>query len=244
VFYYEAATAAYFGHFTQAREYTRRAADFAKKVDKKQSAAIYVADAAIREALVGNSTLAREQAKSALAISGGKDVEAMCAIALGLAGDSASATQLANGLDKRFPQDTITQSNLLPTIRSAIELHEGNSAKAIQTLAAAAPYELGITALDAGTSLYPVYMRGEAYLAAKQGSAAAAEFQKILDHPGVVQNELIGALAYLGQGRAYTLSGDTNRAHAAYQEFFALWKDADPNIPILREAKTEYAKLQ
>jgi DNA-binding winged helix-turn-helix (wHTH) protein/tetratricopeptide (TPR) repeat protein len=244
VFYYEAATAAYFGHFAQAREFTLRAADFAEKVDKKQSAAIYVADAAIREALVGNSTLAREQAKSALAISGGKDVEAMCAIAVGLAGDSAAATQLANGLDKRFPQDTITQSNLLPTIRSAIELHEGNSAKAIQTLAAAAPYELGITALDAGMSLYPVYMRGEAYLAAKQGSAGAAEFQKILDHPGVVQNELIGALAHLGLGRAYVLSGDTGKAHAAYQEFFALWKDADSDIPILNQARAEYAKLQ
>jgi DNA-binding winged helix-turn-helix (wHTH) protein/Flp pilus assembly protein TadD len=244
VFYFEAATAGYFGQFIQAREFSRRAADFAEKADKKQSAAIYLADAAIREALAGNSALAREQAKSALAISRGKDVEAMSAIALSLAGDSAKAMQLVSDLDKRFPQDTITQFNHLPTIRSAVELQNGNAAKAIQTLAAASPYELGITALDAGMSLYPVYMRGEAYLAAKQGSAAAAEFQKILDHPGVVQNELIGALAYLGQGRAYTLSGDTNRAHAAYQEFFALWKDADPNIPILREAKTEYAKLQ
>jgi eukaryotic-like serine/threonine-protein kinase len=244
VFYYEAATAAYFGQFAQAREFTRRAADFAEKADKKQSAAIYVADAAIREALVGNSASARERAKAALAISSGKDVEAMSAIALSLAGDSAKATQLANDLDARFPQDTITQSNHLPTIRSAVELRGGNAAKAIQTLAAATPYELGITALDAGMSLYPAYMRGEAHLTAKQGAAAAAEFQKILDHPGVVQNELIGALAHLGQGRAYTLSGDTNKAHAAYQAFFALWKDADPDIPILKQAKAEYAKLQ
>jgi hypothetical protein len=244
VFYYEAATAGYFGHFAQSREFTRRAADLAEKADKKQSAAVYVADAAIREALVGNSVSARERAKSALTISSGKDAEAMSAIALSLAGDSAKATQLANDLDKRFPQDTITQFNHLPTIGSAVELREGNSAKAIQTLAAAAPYELGITALDAGLSLYPVYMRGEAYLAAKQGAAAASEFQKILDHPGIVQNELIGALAHLGLGRADVLSRDASKAHAAYQEFFALWKDADPDIPILKQARAEYARMQ
>jgi eukaryotic-like serine/threonine-protein kinase len=244
VFYYEAATAAYFGHFVQAREFTRRAADVAEKADKKQSAAIYIADAAIREALVGNSASAREQANSALAISRGKEVEAMAAIALSLAGDSEKATQLANDLDKRFPQDTIVQDNHLPTIRSAVELRGGNAAKAIQTLAVAAPYELGITALDAGTSLYPVYMRGEAYLAAKQGSAATAEFQKIIDHPGVVQNELIGALAHLGLGRAYALAGDAGKARLEYQSFLSLWKDADPDIPILKKARVEYAKLQ
>lgn len=168
----------------------------------------------------------------------------MAAIAFSLAGDSGQAMQLANDLGKRFPQDTIVQFNYLPTIRAASELRDGDSGKAIRTLAAAAPYELGITALDAGTSLYPVYLRGEAYLAAQQGSGAAAEFQKILDHPGVVQNELIGALAHLGLGRAYVLSGDTSKARAAYQDFLTLWKDADPDVPILNEAKAEYARLQ
>jgi hypothetical protein len=115
---------------------------------------------------------------------------------------------------------------------------------AIQTLAPAAPYELGTAALDAGISLYPVYVRGEAYLAARQGPAAVAEFQKIIDHPGVVQNELIGALAHLGQGRAYALSGETTKAHAAYQAFFTLWKDSDADVPLLQQAKTEYGRLQ
>jgi eukaryotic-like serine/threonine-protein kinase len=168
----------------------------------------------------------------------------MSAFASSLAGDSAQAAQLANDLARRFPQDTIVRFNYLPTIRAAGELRNGDAAKAIQTLAAAASYELGITALTGGSALYPAYMRGEAYLAAKQGPAAAAEFQKILGHPGVVQDEIIGALAHLGLGRAYILSGDTSKAHAAYQDFFSLWKDADPDVPILKQAKTEYAKLQ
>ena len=115
----------------------------------------------------------------------------------------------------------------------------GDIGKVLEALVATAPYELGL-----GSSLYPVYLRGEAYLAAKQGTAAAVEFQKILDHPGVVANELIGALAHLQLGRAYALSGDTTKAKAAYQDFFALWKDADPDIPILKQAKAEYVKLQ
>jgi len=240
---YESDTAAYFGRFAQGRELTRRAADSAQKADNKQSAAIYEADGAIREAFVGNTALAKQQARSAPALSNGKEVEAMAAIAFSVAGDSGQAMQLANDLGKRFPQDTIVEFNYLPTIRAAAELRDGDSGKAITTLAAAAPYELGITALDAGISLYPVYLRGEAYLAAQQGSAAAAEFQKILDHPGVVQNELIGALAHLGLGRAYVLSKDTSKARAAYQDFFTLWKDADPDVPILKQAKAEYARL-
>ena len=241
---YEADTAAYGGQFAKAREFTHRAVDAAQKADNKQAAAVDEAEAAIREALVGNMALVKQHARSALTLSNGKDVEAISAIASSLAGDSTQAMQLANDLGKRFPQDTIVQSNYLPTIRAACELRHGDGGKAIPTLAASEPYELGITALDAGTSLYPVYLRGESYLAAKLGPAAAAEFQKILDHPGVVQNELIGALAHLGQGRAYALSGDTNKAHPAYQEFFTLWKDADPDVPVLKQAKAEYAKLQ
>ena len=123
-------------------------------------------------------------------------------------------------------------------------LQSGSATKAIEALAAAAAYELGSPAQVLTFTLYPVYLRGEAYVAAHQGSAAAAEFQKILDHPGVVQNEPIGALAHLGLARTHALSGDTAKAKSAYQDFFALWKDADPDIPILKQAKAEYAKLQ
>ena len=134
------------------------------------------------------------------------------------------------------------QFDYLPMIHAAAALQSGSPTKAVEALAPAAPYELGV--LLSRLTLYPVYLRGEAYVAAHQGSAAAAEFQKILDHPGVVQNEPIGALAHLGLARAYALSGDTAKAKSAYQDFFALWKDADPDIPILKEAKAEYAKLQ
>jgi eukaryotic-like serine/threonine-protein kinase len=249
---YEADTAAYFGQFAKAREFTQRASDSAQRADKKQTAAVYEADAAIREALVGNVDLAKRKLKSALGLSNGRDVEAMSAIASSVAGDSAQATQLANDLGKRFPQDTVVQFNYLPTIRAAAEIRGENRgenrkadvAKAIQTLDPTAPYELGTTALDGGISLYPVYVRGEAYLAAENGSAAATEFKKILDHSGVVQNEPIGALAHLGLGRAYVLSGEMSKARTAYQDFFNLWKDADLDVPILKQAKAEYAKLQ
>ena len=236
----ESDTAAYAGQFSKARELTRRASESAQRADEKETAAGYQAEAAWREALVGNMSLAKQQAQAALALSTGRDVEAISAIALGLAGDAAQATRLAADLAKRFPEDTIVQSNYLPTIHAATALQAGSASKAIEALAPVTAYELG----GAGQPLYPIYLRGEAYLAAHQGSAAAAEFQKILDHPGVVQNELIGALAHLGLARAYALSGDSIKSRTAYQNFFALWKDADPDIPIVKEAKAEYAKLQ
>jgi DNA-binding winged helix-turn-helix (wHTH) protein len=243
-FQYQADTSAYGGQFAKAREFTQRAIAAARKSDNQEAAAGDEADAAIREAMAGNAALAKQQAKAALALFNSKDIEAMAAFASSMAGDSGQATQLTNDLAKRFPQDTIVQFNYLPTLQAARELRNGDAAKAIRTLAAASPYELGTTALTGGGALYPVYMRGEAYLAAKQGPAAAAEFQKILDHPGVVQNEIVGALAHLGQGRAHVLSGDVNKARTAYQDFFTLWKDADSDIPILKEARSEYAKLQ
>ncbi len=243
-FQYQSDMAAYGGQFAEARKFTERAIAAARKSDNQEKAAGDEAEAAIREAMVGNAALAKQQAKAALALFNSKDVEAMSAFALSLAGDSAEATRLTNDLAKRFPKNTIVQFNYLPTIRGAGELRNGDAAKAIRTLAPATPYEFGITALTGGSTLYPAYVRGEAYLTAKQGPAAAAEFKKILDHPGVVQNEIIGALAHLGQGRAYVLSGDKSKAHAAYHDFFSLWKDADPDIPILKQAKAEYAKLQ
>jgi tetratricopeptide (TPR) repeat protein len=246
--YNESDTAAYAGQFAKARELTRRAVGSAKRADQKETAAGYVAEAAVRETLVGNAGFARQQAEAALALSNGRDVEAVAAIALGLAGNSAHATQLANDLARRFPEDTLVQFNYLPTILAAAVLGGDGAVKdgdkAIAGLAAAAPYELGTPAQTITFALYPVYLRGEAYLAAKQGTAAAREFQKILDHPGVVLNEPISALAHVGLGRAYAISSDRSKSRTAYQDFFALWKDADPDIPILKQAKSEYAKLQ
>jgi eukaryotic-like serine/threonine-protein kinase len=240
----ESDTAAYGGQFSKARELTRRASDSAQRADEKETAAGYEAEAAVREALVGNMSQAKQQAQAALALSTGRDVQAVSAIALGLAGDSAQGTRLAAVLAKGFPEDTIVRFDYLPMIHAAAALQSGSAPKAIEALATAAPYELGSPAQTLSFALYSVYLRAEAYVAAHQGSAAVAEFQKILDHPGVVLNEPIGALAHLGLARAYGLSSDTAKAKSAYQDFFALWKDADPDIPILKEAKAEYAKLQ
>jgi serine/threonine protein kinase/tetratricopeptide (TPR) repeat protein len=233
----ESQTAGYAGQFAKKRELLRRAVDSATRADEKETAAGYQAGAAIQEAMAGNAAFAKQQAQAALALSNGRDVEGYAGIALALAGDSAQAARLADDLAKRFPEDTIVQSEYLPMIHGAIALESGNAAKAVEALVAASPYELGQT-------LWPAYIRGNAYLKSGQGSAAPVEFQKIVDHPGAVQNDPVGALAHLGLARAYALSGDTTKARTAYQDFFGLWKDADPDIPILKEAKAEYAKLQ
>jgi tetratricopeptide (TPR) repeat protein len=242
--YYQADTAACAGQFAKAKELSQRAADSARRADEKETAAGYQAEAALRAALVGDMAFAKAQAQAALALSEGGDVKAMSAIALGLAGDSATAMRLADDLNKRLPEDTIVQFDYLPMIRAAVALHNGDAERAIAALAPAATYELGAASQNLNFVLYPVYLRGEADLAAKQGSAAAAEFQKILDHPGVVLNEPISSLAHLGLGRAYALAGETAKARAAYQDFLALWKDADSGIPLLQQAKAEYARLQ
>jgi ATP/maltotriose-dependent transcriptional regulator MalT len=152
---------------------------------------------------------------------------------------------VAEDLAKHFPEDTIVQFNYLPTIRAELTLNRNDGAKAVETLDAAAPYEMGLAGgTTFSTNMYPVYVRGEAYLAAHQGSQAAAEFQTILAHTGVVLNEPIGALAHLGLARAYVLQGDTVNARASYKNFLTLWKDADPEVPILIAAKSENARLQ
>jgi hypothetical protein len=237
-FYLESNTASYVGEFAKARELRRRAADLAQRADQKETAAELISWGSIRDVLVGYIAFAEQEAQTALALSNGKDVEGYSAIALGRAGDSARAARLAGELGKGFPEDTIVQFYYLTMILAASALRSGDGAKAVETLAAAAPYELG------DGSLYPAYLRGEVYLAAKQGVAAAAEFQKIIDYPGVVVNEPIGALAHLGLGRAYALAGDSAKAKTAYQDFLAQWKNADPDVPILIQAKAEYAKLQ
>ena len=240
---YASDTALYGGQLTNARALMRRAIESANALDEKEAAALYQADAAVREALVGNSELAKHQARAALALSKGRDAEALAAIALGLAGDSAHATRLANDLGRRFPENTLVQFNYLPTIHAAALLQSGDAGKAIAALATATPYELGTNFVTLNFVLYPIYLRGEAYLAAKQGAAAAGEFQKILDHRGVVRSEPIGALAYLQMARALALAGDKIKAITAYQQFFTLWKDADTDIPILKAAKAEHGRL-
>jgi DNA-binding winged helix-turn-helix (wHTH) protein/tetratricopeptide (TPR) repeat protein len=240
---YESDTAAYGGQFELARQLTRRAADSALRAGKKETTAEYQAEAAVREALIGNLTLAQQEAKGALKLSNGRDVVAMAAVSLGLARDFAEATRLSDDLATRFPEDTVVRYNLAPSIRAAAALRRGEAERAIEELAATLPYETGQTSQDVAFALYPIYLRGEAYLAAKQGRAAAAEFQKIHDHPGLVENELIGALAHLGLGRAYVMAHETSKAKTPYVDFLALWKAADPDLPILIEARTEFAKL-
>ncbi len=251
-------TEAYAGHVAKARELTKRAVDSAIRADSKENGAISQTIAAQREAAYGNPAEARQSAAEALKLaptSQGAELEA--ALAFAMAGDTARAESLAQDVGKRFPLDTQMQSLWLPAIQGQLALDKKNPATALTALQAASSIsiELGQIGFVMNIScLYPTYVRGEAYLAAGQGSAAAAEFQKILDHSGIVWNCWTGALAHLGVARANALQSRTSqgadadaarvRAFAAYKDFLTLWKDADPNIPILKEAKAEYAKLQ
>ena len=243
MFFLESETAANGGQFGKARDLSRRAAESARRAQEKETAAEYQGHNSLREALVGKADWAKEDAQSALAEIKGKHGEGFSAIAFALAGDVVNAKSSIDDLTKRFPQDTVVQTQYLPMARAAVALNSGNAQAALDALSAAAPYELGHTNDDFTFALYPVYLRGEAYLAEENAAAAAGEFQKILDHASIVGNEPIGALAHLGLGRAYALSGDPNKAKTAYQDFFALWKNADSEVPILKQAKAEYAKL-
>jgi eukaryotic-like serine/threonine-protein kinase len=235
----EADTAAYSGRLGHARDFSRQAVASAKRSGEKEVAAAYEADAALREALFGNLAEAHKGTAKALSLSTGPYVQFEAALALAFAGDAVRSQALADELGHRFPEHSIIQFNHLPTIRAQLALNRDASSKAIEILQTAGPYELS----DWG-GLYPIYVRGEAYLAAHQGGEAGAEFQKILDHRGIMVNLPIDALAHLQIARAYAMQGDTAKAKAAYQDFLTLWKDADPDIPILIAAKAEYAKLQ
>jgi eukaryotic-like serine/threonine-protein kinase len=242
----EAFTQAYGGHLQQARRKSQRAVDLAQQSGEKERAALFEAGAALREALFGNATTAKQDAIAVLKLSQGRDAEYGAAFALALAGDSVHSRTLAEALEGRLPEDTAVRFSYLPEVRGLLALNHGEPAKAIELLQLAVPYELGdppSSFLGYFGSFYPQYVRGEAYLAAHQGGEAAAEFQKILDHRGIVVSDPIGALAHLQLGRAYVLSGETTKAKAAYRDFLTLWKDADPDIPILQQAKVEYAKL-
>ncbi len=241
----EGDTAAYSGHLKDARELSRRAMDNVQRAGEKDAPALYSGTSALREAWFGNTGEARRHATLALKLSTSRDVLYFAALALAYSRNDAQAKALADDLDKRFPEDTIVRFNYLPSIRGKLALNKGDASDAIVSLEAAAPYEFGVskaTDLD-WNAMFPVFVRGEAFLAARQGSKAAAEFQKILDHRGLVLNRPISALAHLGLGRAYVLEGDTVKAKAAYEDFLTLWKDADPDIPVLQQAKAEYAKL-
>jgi len=242
----EADTAAYFGRLAAAREFSRQAMDTAERTKETEAAATYAALSGLREALFGNRAEAHQRITVALGRPTGRDVRYAAALALAYMQAVAPAQTLIADLAKTYPEDTIVQFNYLPTLRAKLAVSRGNPAEAILMLKAALPNELGQTTESTygWNALYPVFVRGEAYLAAHRGDEAASEFQKILDHRGIVLNEPIGALAHLGLARAYVLSGDTGKARAAYEDFLALWKDADPNIPTLIQAKIERAKLR
>ena len=237
---------AFSGHLVKARELSRRAIESAQHSDKAEDAATLQMKAALREAEFGNGAQVRSETASALAVSPTISIRILVALALARAGDSDRAQKMADDLQKENALNTMINGYWLPTIRAAVEINRKNPEKAIQILQAATPYELGnpLPQLAFGASLYPVYLRGQAYLLLRQGSSAGAEFQKYVDHRSVVNSYPLGALARLGLARSYALQGDTAKARAAYQDLFAIWKDTDPDIPILKEAKAGYAKLQ
>jgi serine/threonine protein kinase/Tfp pilus assembly protein PilF len=236
-------TEAYYGRQQKARELLQQAVDSAKRNDAIETAALWQAIQAVWEAEFGNTAKARQAASAALALASGRDVQLLVALALARTGGMAQAKKLADKLDRDFPRSTILESYWLPTIYAEIELSGGNTAKAIELLETTMPYELGVPPQFQTGTMYPVYVRGQALLRARQGSRAATEFQKIVDHRGIVLNQPLAALAHLQLGRAYVMTGDTAKAKSAYQHFFTLWKDADSDIPVLKQAKAEYTKI-
>jgi len=237
-------TEAYYGHLTKARDFSRRAVDASVRGESKETAAIWQVNAALREAEFGNLAVAKQDVAAALKLSPGRDVELLAALALARTGETARAKTIVEQLEKSYPAQTVLKVYWLPTIKAAIELNTNQATQSLMYLEAAAPYDLGSPPPFQVGTLYPAYLRGQAELLAHNGAAAAAEFRKLLDHKGIVLNFITGSLTHLQIGRAYAMAGDTAKAKTAYQDFFVLWKDADPDIPILKEAKAEYAKLQ
>jgi len=234
----QASTEAYYGRLRKARELRRRAVESAKQNGAVQTAAFLQVALGFEEVSLGDMQHARADADAALKIAANQEVRLVASFVLALAGDTEHAEKLAAELNKSFPLDTEVQRLGLPTTRAVVALSRNNPAKAVELLGLMSPHELG------APGLVPIYERGRAYLMLQNGSAAAAEFQKVIDHPGIVQGNPVGALAHLGVARAYALQGDTTKSRAAYQDFLTLWKDADPDVPILQQARAEYAKLQ
>jgi DNA-binding winged helix-turn-helix (wHTH) protein/tetratricopeptide (TPR) repeat protein len=237
----QSSTEAYFGRMRNSLEFSRRAVDIARRRNFNELGAQVQNADALREADFGNPGQARRAAATALDLSSGRRAKLFSSLALARAGDVTRAETLANELNRQFTADTLLQRYWLPTIRGAIELARHNPAKAIDALESVS-YELGDVGFSAG-NLYPAYLRGQAYLDTRQGKEAAAEYQKFLDHRSIVLNSPLGALAHLGLARAYSLQGDSSKARGSYEDFLTLWKEADPDIPILKAAKVEYARL-
>jgi DNA-binding winged helix-turn-helix (wHTH) protein/tetratricopeptide (TPR) repeat protein len=238
-------TWAFSGRLAKAREFSRRAVESARRNDLQEVAAIWRMNAAVREVEFGNPRQAREAVEEGLRLANTRDSEVIAALVLARAGDIARAQILANDLEKRFPQNTELHNYWLPSIRAAIQLDRGESVEALKTLEPAVPFELAYPRpqLEGGSFIYPAYLRGHAHFLLHRGSEARGEFQKFIDQRAAVVNCPLGALAHLWLGRARTLEGNAAAARKSYQEFFTMWKDADPDIPILRAAKNEYAKL-
>jgi serine/threonine protein kinase/tetratricopeptide (TPR) repeat protein len=234
-------TAAYSGQFVKAQEFSDRSVESAVRADIKERAGTQQATSAVREAFIGNTPLAIRRGRAALALSNNRAVSGISAMALGLGGEASEATRIGDDLSKKYAEDTMLQFGLVPMIRASVFLHDKKAVQAIDALSPAARYELG--GITPGFNLVPIYLRGLAYLQLKQGPQAVAEFQKIIDHPGIAGNSVTAPLAHLGLARSYVLTGETAKSRTAYQDFLALWKDADPDIPILQQAKSEYAKL-
>jgi tetratricopeptide (TPR) repeat protein len=239
---FHADTQAYYGRLEKARDLARRATDSAVRADAKETGAQWLAYHALREAEMGNVTAARQGVTRALALAPGRDVKVLSALALARSGETTQSKTLLDGLQKSEPGNTYLKVYWFPVIEASIALAQQAPDRAVVDLEPSLPYELG--GPPPGTSMYPAYVRGLAYLAQKNGPAASAEFQKFIDHAKIVQNFPVAAIAHLQVARAYAMSGNTAKAKAAYQDFLTLWKGADPDIPILKEAKAEFAKLQ
>jgi eukaryotic-like serine/threonine-protein kinase len=242
----EAFAAAYVGHMQEAIRKSQHAVNLAQQSSESERAAMYEAGAALREGLFGEVTAARESAAAALRLSQSRDAEYGAAFALILAGDPSQATTMTADLERRFPEDTAVRFNYTPTLRALLALNHGEASRAVDLLQVSMPYELGeppSSFFGYYGALYPVYVRGEAYLALNRGPEAVREFQKIIEHRGIVVSDPIGALVHLQLGRALVLSGDETKAKAAYQDFLTIWKDAEPAIPILKRARAEYTNL-
>ena len=246
LFSFQSDTEAFSGRLRKARGLSRAAVESAKRADENETAAGWQMNAALREAEFGNVAQARVETASALSLASSRDVQILAALAQARTGDSAYARRVADEFEKQNSPNTTLVGYWLPTIRAATEINRNDPAKAIDILQAASPYEFGVPVPPSqfGGYLYPAYLRGQAYLLLHKGSEATIEFQKFLDHRGLLANCPLGALAHLGLARAFVMQGDIAKARAAYQDFLTLWKDADPDIPILKQAKAEYAKLR
>jgi tetratricopeptide (TPR) repeat protein len=233
----QADTEAWYGRLKNSGELTRRAMDSAERNDARETAAGYQVAIALFEVNSGNREQGIADVRAAVKLAPNREVQEIAAVALARAGDTAAAEKLASGLDKSFPVNTMVQRYWLPVIRASVAMQRKDPNRAIEFLQVVGDLELT-------NSLLPAYLRGEGYLMLHDGNRAVAEFQKFIDHRGVVRNRPLGALGRLGLARAYTIQGDNTKARAAYQDFLTIWKDADPDLPVLIQAKAEYAKLQ